>query len=240
MALNMTDVRGGGAAQRARTPARAQPAGRRRVVRESRAQRGGGGVRPLRPLNLLALPARRGKRKALPVVLRAPLGGRRRRHDPHALPRLRQPRRDLGVRRAVLLLGAPRHPPRHHRHLLLYPRLPAPRVSLVDRLRDLRAAAGGAGHVPERLDAHNAADAPQMNDDAKRVLIGRNNDFATRQIVYRTPVGIEVDELDHFEVVRKRVFYDDVLLVTYHREQSWGFIVLAAIVALLMGSLRGR
>jgi hypothetical protein len=76
-----------------------------------------------------------------------------------------------------------------------------------------------------------------MNDDAKRVLIGRNNDFATRQIVYRTPVGIEVDELDHFEVVRKRVFYDDVLLVTYHREQSWGFIVLAAIVALLMGSL---
>jgi len=76
-----------------------------------------------------------------------------------------------------------------------------------------------------------------MNDDTKRVLIGRNNDFATRQIVYRTPVGIEVDELDHFEVVRKRVFYDDVLLVTYHREQSWGFIVLAAFVALLLGFL---
>jgi len=76
-----------------------------------------------------------------------------------------------------------------------------------------------------------------MNDATTRTRIGRNNDFATRQIVYRTPVGIEVDELDHFEVVRKRVFYDDVLLVTYHRQQSWGFVVFAAIVVLLFGFL---
>jgi hypothetical protein len=76
-----------------------------------------------------------------------------------------------------------------------------------------------------------------MNDTAKRTRIGRNNDFATRQIIYRTPLGIEVDELDHFEVVRKRVFYDDVLLVTLHRQQTWGFLVLAAIVVLLFGGL---
>jgi len=67
-----------------------------------------------------------------------------------------------------------------------------------------------------------------------RTRIGRNSDFATRQIVYRTPVGIEVDELDHFEVVRKRVFYDDVLLVTYHREQS-GFGIFLLVVMLLFG-----
>jgi len=76
-----------------------------------------------------------------------------------------------------------------------------------------------------------------MNDATKRTRIGRNSNFAMRQIVYRTPVGIEIDELDHFEIVRKRVFYDDVLLVTYHRQQSWGFIVLTAIVLLLFGSL---
>jgi hypothetical protein len=70
-----------------------------------------------------------------------------------------------------------------------------------------------------------------------RTRIGRNSDFATRQIVYRTPVGIEVDELDHFEVVRKRVFYDDVLLVTYHREKSAGYIVVMAIMVLLFGLL---
>jgi len=76
-----------------------------------------------------------------------------------------------------------------------------------------------------------------MTDPTKRTRIGRNNDFATRQVVYRTPLGIEVDELDHFEVVRKRVFYDDVLLVTLHRQQTWGFLVLAAIVVLLFGGL---
>ena len=76
-----------------------------------------------------------------------------------------------------------------------------------------------------------------MNDNGKRQRIGRNNDFATRQVIYRTPLGIEVDELDHFEVNRKRVFYDDVLLVTYHRQQTWGFIVLMAFVVLLFGSL---
>ena len=76
-----------------------------------------------------------------------------------------------------------------------------------------------------------------MNDATKRTRIGRDSNFATRQLVYRTPVGIEVDELDHFEIVRKRVFYDDVMLVTYHRQQSWGFIVLSALALLLFGGL---
>lgn len=70
-----------------------------------------------------------------------------------------------------------------------------------------------------------------------RTRIGRNNGFATRQVVYRTPLGVEIDELDHFEIVRKRVFYDDVLLVTYHREQAWGFIVLMVIVIAIFGGL---
>lgn len=76
-----------------------------------------------------------------------------------------------------------------------------------------------------------------MTDPAKRTRIGRNNGFATRQVVYRTPVGIEIDELDHFEIVRKRVFYDDVLLVTYHREQSWGFVILTGIVVVVFAVL---
>jgi hypothetical protein len=76
-----------------------------------------------------------------------------------------------------------------------------------------------------------------MNGTAKRTRIGRNNDLATRQIIYRTPQGIEVDELDHFEVVRKRVFYDDVTLVTYHRQQGWGFVVFMAVAVLFFGTL---
>jgi len=78
-----------------------------------------------------------------------------------------------------------------------------------------------------------------MNDATKRTRIGRDSNFATRQLVYRTPVGIEVDELDHFEIVRKRVFYDDVLLVTYHRQQSWGFIVLSALALVPLIRVKG-
>ncbi len=73
-----------------------------------------------------------------------------------------------------------------------------------------------------------------MND---RTRIGRNSGLATRQAIYRTPAGIEVDEHDHFEVVRKRVFYDDVLLVTYHREPSWGFVVFTALLVIFFGIL---
>lgn len=70
-----------------------------------------------------------------------------------------------------------------------------------------------------------------------RTRIGRNNGLATRQVIYRTPAGIEVDELDHFEVMRKRVFYDDVLLVTYHRQPSPGFVVFMALLLILFAML---
>jgi hypothetical protein len=76
-----------------------------------------------------------------------------------------------------------------------------------------------------------------MTENAKRERIGRNNDLATRQVVYRTPHGIEIDELDHFEIVRKRVFYDDVLLVTYHRQPSWGYVVFMGVAMLFFGFL---
>ena len=70
-----------------------------------------------------------------------------------------------------------------------------------------------------------------------RTRIGRNTNVATRQVVYRTPVGIEVDELDHFEIVRRRVFYDDVLLVTLHRRPAWGWVVFLGILLLSFGTI---
>jgi len=65
--------------------------------------------------------------------------------------------------------------------------------------------------------------------DAKRRRIGSWNDVATRQVVYETDLGVEVDELDHFEIIRRRVFFDDVLLVTYHKEVGPSFVVMMAI-----------
>lgn len=73
-----------------------------------------------------------------------------------------------------------------------------------------------------------------MTAPAKRTRIGRNNNIATRQVVYRTPQGLEVDELDHFEIIRKRVFYEDVLLVTYHRQRSAGGVIVLAILFVIL------
>jgi hypothetical protein len=71
----------------------------------------------------------------------------------------------------------------------------------------------------------------------KRTRIGRSSGIATRQIIYRTPQGIEIDELDHFEIVRKRVLYDDVLLVTFHRQHGTAYIVFMAVAVLFFGTL---
>ncbi|MCU1231416.1 MAG: hypothetical protein JWO97_4300 [Acidobacteria bacterium] len=75
---------------------------------------------------------------------------------------------------------------------------------------------------------------------AKRKRIGRWNDIATRQAVYQTDAGLEVDELDHFEINRKRVFYDDILLVTMHRYIGVWFVVTMLVFGigfLVIGAL---
>jgi hypothetical protein len=70
-----------------------------------------------------------------------------------------------------------------------------------------------------------------MNPTVYRERIGRWNDLATRQIVFQTDDAIEVDEIDHFEIVRKRVYFDDVLLVTIHRQIGTGFVVTMGVFA---------
>jgi hypothetical protein len=65
-----------------------------------------------------------------------------------------------------------------------------------------------------------------------RRRIGRWNDLATRQIVYETDNGIEIDEVDHFELQRKRVFFEDVLLVTKHHYTGVGFVVTTLLIGI--------
>lgn len=59
-----------------------------------------------------------------------------------------------------------------------------------------------------------------------RTLLSRSSNIATRQRVYRIPEGLEVDEIDHFEVRRFRVFFDDVVLMTYHRYRGKPFLAI--------------
>lgn len=83
---------------------------------------------------------------------------------------------------------------------------------------------------------------PPAPKPARRVLLGTRSDLATRQRVYRIPDGLEVEDIQHFEVTCRRVFFDEVIAVTYHRFLDWPFLAatgalaaLAAFVALLVG-----
>lgn len=82
---------------------------------------------------------------------------------------------------------------------------------------------------------------------AQRFLIGKRNGISSRQRIYRTPDAIEIEEVEGYDVSRKRVFFDDVLLVTYHQFFGWAFLLgMGALigffglitVAAAMGDLR--
>jgi hypothetical protein len=68
----------------------------------------------------------------------------------------------------------------------------------------------------------------------ERTRIGRFTDIATRQIVYQTSDALEIDEIDQFEVARRRVYFDDILLVTIHSRVGIAFVVTMAIFFLLL------
>ena len=71
-----------------------------------------------------------------------------------------------------------------------------------------------------------------------RTRIGTSAHVFGRESVYELPDGIEIESTENYEVIRRRVLFEDVLLVTYHREIGFWFILLTGLVGgffLLMG-----
>jgi hypothetical protein len=68
-----------------------------------------------------------------------------------------------------------------------------------------------------------------------RHYLGKASAVALRQRVYRTRECLEVDEIDGYDVVRKRVFFDEVLLVTYHRFLGLPFLLAMGVFIALFG-----
>jgi hypothetical protein len=64
----------------------------------------------------------------------------------------------------------------------------------------------------------------------RRTLVGTMSGLSARQRVYRTPDALEVDETEGYEVTRRRVFFDDVLLVTYHQFVGWTFVLAMSLL----------
>lgn len=55
----------------------------------------------------------------------------------------------------------------------------------------------------------------------QRRLLSTISGILHREYVYAFDDGLEVDELDGVDIVRRRVFFDDIVILTDHREWSW-------------------
>lgn len=71
-----------------------------------------------------------------------------------------------------------------------------------------------------------------MKTPPRRTRISRWATISTREAVYQTADGIEVDSSEQFELVRRRVLFEDVRLVTYHRQRGVAFLLATGIFAL--------
>ncbi|HVS29850.1 MAG TPA: hypothetical protein VMS98_00205 [Thermoanaerobaculia bacterium] len=71
----------------------------------------------------------------------------------------------------------------------------------------------------------------------KRKLLARGSGIATRQRVYQIADGLEVDDIDHYEVRRSRVLFEDVILMTHHRARGKVFLIVTGVLAFLFATL---
>jgi hypothetical protein len=72
----------------------------------------------------------------------------------------------------------------------------------------------------------------------RREYLGSLAAWNERQRIYRTADALEVDASNRYEIVRRRVFYDEVLLATLHREPGggpgpWRLLVVALGLGLI-------
>lgn len=66
----------------------------------------------------------------------------------------------------------------------------------------------------------------------RRTWIGASSGLFERQRVFAFAGGLEVDE-PGLQPTRRRVLFDEVLLVTYHRYFGWVFLTFMALFALV-------
>jgi len=75
-----------------------------------------------------------------------------------------------------------------------------------------------------------------MTEPARRIFLGRDTSWAERVRVYRTDEALEVAYINTFEVSLRRLFFDEVQLVTLHRARGsrtlWLLITLSALCGL--------
>jgi hypothetical protein len=71
----------------------------------------------------------------------------------------------------------------------------------------------------------------------KRTLLGRNAGVMLREAVYETVDAIECEAREGYDVTRKRVLFEEVLLVTIHREAGTFYVVAMAAAAVIFAGI---
>lgn len=68
----------------------------------------------------------------------------------------------------------------------------------------------------------------------ERVFLGKATQFQDRQRIYAIQDGLEIDQMDQYDIIRKRVYFDDVLMITRHRFYGRTYIGLLSICAAML------
>jgi hypothetical protein len=63
-----------------------------------------------------------------------------------------------------------------------------------------------------------------------RKYLGRDQNVGSAIRVYMLPDALEIDELSFVEIERTRVYFDDILAITYHRAVSMIFLVMMGLI----------
>ena len=71
----------------------------------------------------------------------------------------------------------------------------------------------------------------------KRKLLGRNAGVMLREAVFETADAIESESREGYEVTRKRVLFEEVLLVTIHREMGALYVISMAAATIIFAGI---
>jgi hypothetical protein len=72
-----------------------------------------------------------------------------------------------------------------------------------------------------------------MSANTTRKLLGKSRTLVSRAEVYHAGDGLEIETTEQYDVVQRSVLFDDVLMVTLHREFGAIYLLLTGILALV-------
>jgi hypothetical protein len=72
-----------------------------------------------------------------------------------------------------------------------------------------------------------------------RRAVGKNATLLSREYVYESAEGFDVEAREAYEVVQRRVLYDDVQLVTLHREYGAAYLIITGVISLFFVTIAG-